>query len=136
MAVTSTQLTQKVNQQANPIEATFNIWLQTRYLVAQKPAASDYTETKPGYYQGRYVIPGPKYDPKLSNGLAIPHLTINDFQLMMNQYYIRFVDNKTTDGAGEEVSRALFTVMGTEEADAYESKLRKYYGDRRKTIPG
>lgn len=132
--VTSTYLTQTINQQPNPMEAYFNIWMKTRYLVAQKPAAADYGGTKPGYFNGKVVIPGPKYNPKLSDGLGIPHLTMNDFQIMTNKYFIRFVDNKTTDGAGEEVSRALYTVMSDEEADSYENKLRKYYADRRKTV--
>lgn len=129
--VTSTQLTEKINQQANPMEAMFNMWLKTRYLVAQLPAAADYNETVPGYFHGKYVIPGPKADPKLSTTLGIPHTTINDFQTMMNQYYIRFVDNKTTEDAGEDVRRALFTIMSNEDADSYESKLRKYYQDRK-----
>jgi len=132
--VTSTQLTKKINQQPNPMVAMFEIWKKTRYLVAQLPAASDYDETVPGYYQGKYVIPGPLADPKVSDKLGIPHLTLSDFQVMMNQYYIRFVDNKTTENADESVRRALYTVMSNEEADSYEKKLKKYHDDRRKKV--
>lgn len=126
-AQTSTQLTDRINKQASPMVAMFKLWLKTRYLVAQKPAAADNSETSPGYFNGRYVIPGPLANLKLSAKLGIPHLTINDFQTMMNQYYIRFVDNKTTEGADMSVRAALYTIMSEDEADSYETKLKIYY---------
>lgn len=133
--VSSTQITNKLNQQPDPMTAMFKIWQKTRYLVAQEPASDDYTETVPSYYKGRFVIPGPKADPKVSDKLGFPHLTVNDFQTMMNRYHIRFIDNRTTENADESVRRSLYTVMDDSEADDYEKTLRKYYDDRRKTVP-
>lgn len=124
----STQLTHLINKQPDPQLAEFKIWKNTRYLVAQNPATPDDLTTMPGYYLGRSVIPGPKYNPKLSEGLANPGLTMGDYQVMKNRHFIRFVDNRTTDGADESVQRGLYTVMTDEEADAYEQGLRKYYG--------
>lgn len=131
---TSTQLTKKILEQPDPKKATFNIWKKTRYLVAQLPASDDYTESKPSYYQGRFVIPGPMANPKLSDMLGIPTTNMRDFELMCNRYHIRFVDNRTTDNADESVRRALFTVMSNEEADAYERALKEYYDNRNKRI--
>lgn len=129
--VTSTQLTNKINNSPDPLVAEFNIWKNTRYLVSQSPASSDYSETVPGYFEGRFVIPGPKCNVKLSDGLGIPTLTINDFQNMKNQYFIRFTDNATTDNASEDIQRAIFTVMSNDEADRYEKELTKYYESKR-----
>lgn len=131
---TSTQLTNMFNQQPNPMEAMFKTWIRTRYLVAQLPAADDYDETIPGYFNGRVVIPGPKANPKLSDMLGFKALKMHDFQAMMHRHHIRFIDNRTTDNADASVRRALYTVMTNEEADSYERKLKKYYADRRKRI--
>lgn len=133
--VSSTQITNKLKQQPDPMAAMFKIWQKTRYLVAQEPAAADYDETVPGYYKGHVVIPGPKADPKLSSTLGISHLSMSDFQTMMNRYFIRFIDNRTTGNADESVSKSLYTVMDDEQANAYEKALRKYHDNRRKTIP-
>lgn len=125
---TSTQITNELNKKHDPIAAEYALWKKTRYLVAQQPASPDYRETKIGYFEGRVVIPGPKYNPKLSDGLEFETPTINDFQIMKNRHFIRFVDNRTTPDAGEDVSRALYTVMSPSEADAYEKALSKQQG--------
>ena len=132
--VSSTQITNKLKQQPDPMAAMFKIWQKTRYLVAQQPASADYDETTPGYYKGRMVIPGPKADPTVSDTLGIAHLTMSDFQTMMNRNFIRFIDNKTTDNADDSVGRALYTVMDDEEANNYEKLLRKHHDNRRKTV--
>lgn len=134
--VTSTQITERIKKQPDPLAAAFKIWQNTRYLVAQHPAAVDYSETKQGYYKGRTVIPGPKYNPRLSEGLGFKALNTNDFQTMMNTYHIRFIDNHTTDNADQSVIEALYTVMTDAEADDYENELRKLHANRRKTVPG
>ena len=129
--VTSTQITNKVNNSPDPLAAEFKIWTNTRYLVSQTPATSDYNETVPGYFEGRFVMPGPKCNKQLSGGLGIATLTINDFQDLKNKYFIRFTDNATTDDASEEIRRALFTIMSNDEADRYEKELTKYYESER-----
>ena len=133
--VSSTQITNKLKEQPDPMAAMFKIWQKTRYLVAQLPAAADYDETVPGYYKGHMVIPGPKANPELSDTLGISHSSMNDFQTMMNRHYIRFIDSRTTENADDSVSRSLYTVMDDEQANAYEKSLRKYYDNRRKTVP-
>ena len=115
----------------NPREAMFKMWKKTRYLVAQEPAASDYSETKPGYYKGRVVIPGPQANPKLSATMEFGSANVRDFEQMMNRHHIRFVDNMTTDNADESVKRALFTVMDASEANDYEAKLKEYYANNK-----
>ncbi len=122
---TSTQVTNLINQQANPEEAEYKVWKKTRYLVAQRPAADDYKETKQGYYNGKVVIPGPLYNPKLSEGLEFGHASLRDFQIMKSRHFIRFVDNRTTDDADETIGKALYTPMDKHEADDYESQLKK-----------
>lgn len=133
--VSSSQITHKLKQQPNPAAAEFKIWQKTRYLVAQIPASPDFTGTKISYYKGCMVIPGPKANPEVSDVLGVKHLTMRDFQILKSLHFIRFVDNKTTADAGNEVTQALYTVMADSDADQYEKKLREDLNNERKTVP-
>lgn len=117
--VTSAQITRKINNTPNPEEAEYKLWKKARYLVAQEPASADYTETTIGYFRGRHVMPGP-----MADGSLTPKLREVDFQVIKNQYYIRFTDNITTESADQSVGRAIYTIMTDSEADEYEAKLR------------
>lgn len=126
--VTSTQLTREINKHPNPEVAEFKFWRKARYLVAQEVATSDYKDTKIGYFEGRVVIPGPKYNPKCSDGLAMETATLNDFQIMKNRFFIRFVDNRTTQDADDSIAKALYTIMSDSDANKYEAELFKQMG--------
>lgn len=121
----SAQITAHVQAQPNPREAEYDIYKRSRYFIAQRPATPDFTETMDGYYLGRMVVPGPMADSRFST-----LLDINDFDIVTSQLHIRFIDNHTTDGADEDVRRALYTVMTDEEADAYEAALCRQYPHR------
>ena len=116
---TSEQITAKVNAQADPAGYEYKLWLSARYLVAQKAASPEYTDTKDGYYKGHHVIPGPKADPTLS-----PKLKEQDWSIIKHKHYIRFVDVKTTQNATNDIGRAIYTRMDNAQADEYEKKLR------------
>jgi len=118
--ITSSQITERLRNSKNVIEDKQRLFEQTRYFVAQRPAVNGFTDTIDGYYKGRKVIPGPKADPTVSSVL-----NVNDVRLLESQYFIRFVDNATTDNAEDDVRMALFTIMSDMEADEYESILRK-----------
>lgn len=132
--VSSTQLTDLANRSGNPAEFEFNLWRKTRYLMAQEPAAKDFTDTVPGHYKGRTVIPGPLANEKLAGLLGFPTLTISDYQIMRNRFHIRFIDNRTTDGADDSIRKANYTIMSKAEADDYEAELKAYY-DKHKRVP-
>lgn len=122
MAVSSGQITQEVLKQPNPQEAKALMWKKTRYLVAQKAASDDFTETTDGYYKGRVVMPGPRADPRfgvMSN--------VDNLDIIESMYYIRFIDSNTTDGADASVGAAIFTIMSPLEADEYEAVLNRMY---------
>lgn len=119
---TSSQLTRYCSTQPNAAESEWELWVKTRYLVAQVPTSEDFTETTDGYYLGRVVVPGPLADPEFST-IA----NVNDFTYIRNQLYIRFIDSNTTTGADAHIGQALFTIMTKDEADAYESALRTQY---------
>jgi len=114
----SAQITNHIQNQPNPREAEYDIFRRSRYFVAQRPASPDITITTDGYFHGRVVVPGPLADDRYS-----VLLDANDFEIMTSQLYIRFTDNKTTDGADEDVRRAFYTVMTDEEANEYEDAL-------------
>lgn len=121
----STQITAHVQTQPNPAEAEYDLFRKTRYFVAQRPATPDVQRTTDGYYLGRTVVPGPLADKRYSYIVSV-----NDFEMMRSQLYIRFVDNNTTDGADEDVRRAMYTIMTDDEADIYEAALCKLYPTR------
>ena len=125
---TSSQITNYILDSADPKKAKFDIWAATRYLVAQKAASDDYTETTHSFFQGRAVLPGPRANKVFG---TIPN--VNDLNVMENQYYIRFIDSATTDNADDSVGDALFTVMTASEADEYEEVLREE-SNKRSTI--
>jgi len=133
--VSSSQITHKLKQQPNPAAAEFRVWQKVRYLVAQEPASPEFTDTKISYYKGCMVIPGPKANPEVSDMLGVKHLNMRDFQILKSLHFIRFVDNKTTANAGDEVTKALYTVMTDSDANQYEKKLREDLNNERKTIP-
>ena len=114
---TSSQITKKILESPNPEEVEFEIWANSRYLIAQNAATSEFKGTQCGYYNGRVVIAAPKCH-KRSPVLA----NINDFQLIKDLYYIRFVDSITTDSADDSISKAIFTVMTDSESDDYEKR--------------
>lgn len=124
---TSTQLTEMILRSPNPKAAMHKLWDRTRYLVAQRPATEKDTTTKEGYYNGRVVVPGPLADPTIS---AV--LTNTDLDIVMNQFFIRFVDNSVSAGAEESVVQALYTIMSDAEANEYEAQLRKLAGKTKK----
>lgn len=125
---TSTQLTEQLRHSTNVVEDKQKMFNSVRYFVAQKPAAVDFAETTDGFYKGHKVIPGPKANPNLG-----PVLNVTDIRLLESQYFIRFVDNATTDDADDDVRMALFTIMSDTEANEYEAKLREMAGaDARK----
>ena len=121
----SAQITSYIREQPNTAEAEYNIFIKSRYFVAQRPATPDSQVTTDGYYLGRVVVPGPMADKRYSYLVSG-----NDFEVMRTQLYIRFVDNNTTDGADEDVRRAMYTVMTDDEADIYEDALCKLYPHR------
>lgn len=124
-SVTSTQLTERLRQSLNPTADKQKLYESVRYFVAQKPAANDFSDTVDGFYKGHKVIPGPKADVTL--GVV---LNVTDIRLLESQYFIRFVDNATTEDADDDVRMALFTIMSDSEADEYEAALRKINGVR------
>ena len=119
---TSAQITEACNATADPAAAEIAMLKQTRYMVAQKPAADDCHDTFPGYYNGKFVIPGPLSNPKISDVL-----TTYDMITLKDDYSIRFTDNLTTDNAEQSVRAALYTLMSNAEADDYEQKLVAWY---------
>ncbi len=123
MSITSGQITRRLQQSTNPGADKQKLFEQTRYFVAQRPAADDFADTIDGYYKGRKVIPGPKANQRLTSVL-----NVSDVRLMEQTHFIRFVDNKTTDGADDGVREALFTMMSPAEADEYEAALKKLKG--------
>lgn len=116
----SAQLTAACNNNHNPVEYERKLWEKTRYLVAQKPASANSEVTKDGYYKGCHVIPGPLADEELQ-----PKLKVQDWGIIKNEYFIRFVDGKTTSNADAQIGRANYTIMDTSQADDYEAALRK-----------
>ena len=125
---TSTQITEQLRQSTNVVADKQKMFEKVRYFVAQKPAAVDFSDTIDGFYKGHKVIPGPKANPTLG-----PILNVTDIRLLEAQYFIRFVDNQTTDDADDDVRMALFTIMSDSEANEYEARLREIAGaDARK----
>ena len=122
-AITSTQLTERLRRSKNLLADKQKLFEGTKYFVAQNPATKGFYETRDGYYRGHKVIPGPKADPRVS-----PVLNVKDVQLAETQYFIRFVDNLTTDNADEHVRKAIFTIMAPGEATEYEKVLYKLRG--------
>lgn len=121
MAITSTQLTEKLRSYGSAgaiLAKKQELFENTRYFVAQKPAVDDFNETIQGYYNGRKVIPGP-----LANPVVSPVLNVRDVRLLESKYFIRFVDNATTADADPDIKAALFTIMDNHEADEYEKTL-------------
>lgn len=119
----SAQITEAINNSPNPEAMKHKFWMKTRYLVAQKPAVAAISVTKPGYYKGRVVIPGPQANPKLSEVLDT-----HDLNILENQHFIRFVDNKVTETASDDIVQGLYTIMSKAEADEYEHELKKHVG--------
>lgn len=128
---TSTQITEKLRHATNVTEEKQKMFEKVRYFVAQKPAANDFAETIDGFYKGHKVIPGPLANPELG-----PMLNVTDIRLLESRYFIRFVDNLTTDDADDDVRMALYTIMSDSEANEYEAKLREIAGaeNRKKTM--
>lgn len=122
----SSQITDRILRDPNPAEAKAKIWAATRYLVAQKPAADNYSTTTEGYYKGKVVIPGPKANPKY--GVIAD---VQDLDLMEQRHYIRFFDTATTEGAQADIGQALYTIMTSQEADEYEAVLEQEWKDRK-----
>lgn len=125
----STQITRKVLAQADPKAAEYNIWKRTRYFIAQEVAWDGDTTTMSGYYHGHTVVPGPKAH-RLAGVVAN-----NDYHTFRNVYYIRFIDNATTDGADDMVRRAVYRPMTNQEADDYEAKVYLPMEEGRKVDP-
>jgi hypothetical protein len=121
----SDQITAHVQKDPNPRQAEYDIFIKSRYFVAQRPAAPEVTVTTDGYFRGRVVVPGPKADRRFSY-----IVNANDFELMTQQLYIRFTNSNTTDGADDIVRAALHTVMTDGEADEYEAALCAQYPKR------
>jgi len=128
--ITSGQLTERLRHSMNVLADKQKILDSTRYFVAQKVASNDFSDTIDGFYKGHRVIPGPKADPSVS-----AYLNVRDIRFLESQYYIRFVDNKTTEDADEDVRAALFVPMTDREADDYEDHLRKLRGIKKPHHP-
>jgi len=122
-SITSTQLTERLRRSTNLLEDKQKLFENAQYFVAQEPASNDFYETRDGYFKGHKVIPGPKADPKVS-----PVLNVRDIRYAEQQYFIRFVDNLTTDNADDDVRRAIFTIMSPDEAREYEKFLYNLRG--------
>jgi len=114
---TSSQITKMLLESPNPLEAEKKIWENSRYLIAQFPAYKGDNTTANGYYNGHVVVPGPR-----AHRLA-GSLSGGDWSYIKSVYRSRFVDNNTTDGADEEIRRALFRPMTNNEADDYEMRV-------------
>lgn len=122
-SVTSTQLTERLRRSVNVLEDKQKLFENAQYFVSQTPASENFYETRDGYFRGHKVIPGPKADPKVS-----PVLNVMDIRYAEQQYFIRFVDNLTTDNADDSVRKAIFTIMTPDEAREYEKYLYKLRG--------
>lgn len=120
MSISSGQITDRLKRSNTPEKDKQALFERTRYFVGQQPVREGYSGTKPGYFHGRKVIPGPKANPKVS-------IVLNeqDVRLLERKYFIRFVDNKTTIDASEDLKRALLTIMDDKEADEYEAVLKE-----------
>lgn len=122
MGITSTQITERLRHSTNIPQKKQELFERTRYFIAQKPAVGSFSETTDGYYKGRRVTPGPRANRKVS-----PVINVRDIAILESQYFIRFVDNATTENADESMRQALFTIMDDAEADDYERELAKLY---------
>lgn len=120
---TSGQITKAVQNKTNPYEAEKKLWMNARYLVAQKPASASSTVTKSGFYKGCHVVPGPKANPNVSGVLKV-----QEYDIVKHTYFIRFTDNITTDNAESSIGQAIYTIMDNGQADEYEAELRKLQG--------
>jgi len=118
---TSSQLTDFIRDQKNPKESKFDLWDRCRYLVAQRPIDDTIDVSNIQYYLGRRVIPGPKANERF--GVLVD---VDDLDVIEQQYYIRWTDSNTTANADLHIGQALFTIMTTQEADAYEKSAHRF----------
>lgn len=128
MEYTSTQITESLLAQCGTNyelieQKKQEIFDKSRYLIAQKPADDKCMDTKPGYYKGRKVLHTYNADPIFGM-----RLNVRDIRLLERKYFIRFVDNATTEGADDSIRMALFTRMSDADADDYERIIAKMKG--------
>jgi hypothetical protein len=117
LMATSAAITEIILNSATPEATKQEIWMQTRYLIAQRPSVAEVDFTGDGWYEGKTVIPAPKAK------VGAKQFT-TDLKVLEQQQYIRFIDSNVTDGADNEIKEALFRPMTNAEADAYEKQLK------------